>query len=259
MGQCLRLSVLAVTTALAARAVDWKALKPQGCASDFAGVIDSHSRRQLESYCMAVEKATGAQIALVAIPSLEGEPIEDVSRTIFRAWGIGKNKEQGALILFAIGERRSRLEIGKGLRSALPGGLEQNLLLEMRPAVRRHDYGEAMLAAASTVAEAIARARKVSLPMHLQRRLHRTVWDSVAWPVLAGALALLIWLSLSGGTHGYSGAANGSIWTRHAGFLPGLASPISRSSWGSRGSGGFGGYDSGDCFGGFGGGASRDW
>ena len=35
-------------------AVDWKALKPQGYVSDFAGVVDPQSKAAIESYDRAV-------------------------------------------------------------------------------------------------------------------------------------------------------------------------------------------------------------
>ena len=56
-------------------------------------------------------------------PSLEGEPIEDVANTIYRAWGVGqKGKNEGILLLLAIGDRRNRLEVGYGLEPILPDG-----------------------------------------------------------------------------------------------------------------------------------------
>src|ERR1051325_11860762 len=88
---------LSLTTAFA---VDWKALKPQGYVSDFAGIIDAASKAELENYCTRVEQQTGAEMALVTIQSLSGEPIDDVANTIFRAWGVGKKgKNEGILLL----------------------------------------------------------------------------------------------------------------------------------------------------------------
>src|SRR3954452_16965968 len=115
MRKGLRVGVLLGLFAAAGVAVDWKALKPEGYVSDFAHRIDPASKTQLENYCTTVEQATGAQIALVTIPSLEGEPIEDVANTIFRAWGVGqKGKNEGILLLLAINDRRNRLEVGYG-------------------------------------------------------------------------------------------------------------------------------------------------
>ncbi len=261
MDRGLRLCVLLALGACAAHAVEWKNLKPQGYVSDFARVIDAGSKERLETYCAMVERSTGAQIALVTIPSLENEPIEDVANTIFRAWGVGqKGKDEGILLLLAIRDRRSRLEIGYGLEPILPDGLDGSILREMRPALRQQRYGEAMLAAADTLGNTIAAAKHVALTAPLERRTRPAPVDSIPWPMVLGGLFLLFWLMRSGGPRGYSGGGGG-------GFLPGLilGSMMGRSSWGSRGSGGFGGYDSGDGFGGFGGGdsggggASSDW
>src|SRR5581483_7671942 len=215
MKKCLRLSVLAAVAAFAAGAVDWKALKPQGYVSDFAGVIDAGSRQQLEAYCGMVERSTGAQMAFVTIPSLEGEPIEDVANTLFRAWGVGKKgKDEGILLLLSIGDRRSRLEVGYGLEPILPDALDGSILREMRPALRQGHYGEAVMAAAATVGNAIAAAKHVTLTAPLQRRIRRTPGDSIPWPVIFGGIFLLLWLVRSGGPRGYGGGGGGGLLPR---------------------------------------------
>ncbi|MGD0499164.1 MAG: TPM domain-containing protein [Bryobacteraceae bacterium] len=261
MKKALRLGLLWGAVASAAGAVDWKALRPQGYVSDFAGVVDPASKTQLEEYCAIVEGSTGAQMALVTVASLEGEPIEDVANTIFRAWGVGrKGTNEGILLLLAIGDRRSRLEVGYGLEPILPDGLDGSVLREMRPALRGQRYGEAVMAAAEAIGDAIARAKNVTLTAHLRRSVRPTVVDSIPWPLLIGGVFLLLALLRGGGPRGYGGVGGG-------GFLPGLilGGLLGRSTWGGRGSGGFGGFDSGDGFGGFGGGdsggggASGDW
>jgi uncharacterized protein len=242
-------------------AVDWTAYKPEGYVSDFAKVIDPASRSQLEQYCAAVERSTHVQMALVTVSSLEGEPVEDVAYAMARAWGVGrKGENDGVLLLLAIQDRRSRLEVGTGLESVLPGSLSSDTLAEMRPALRQQRYGEAMMAAAETIGQTVAKARNVTVEKKLPRQVEHSVGDWLPWPVLIGGGLLLFWLLTRGGPRGYSGRTGG-------GFLPWLilGNMMGRSTWGSRSSGGFGGYDSGDSFGGFGGGdfggggASGDW
>ncbi len=115
MRKWLRLGLVLGLCACAGRAVDWKALQPQGYVSDFAGVIDPASKAQLEAYGGIVEQSTGAQMALVTVASLEGEPIEDVANTIFRAWGVGqKGKNEGILLLLSIGDRAAGWKWGTG-------------------------------------------------------------------------------------------------------------------------------------------------
>jgi len=254
-GRLVAAVALALYGAVGAWGVDWKTLQPQGYVSDFAGVVDGAARQRLEAYCAAVERATGAQIALVVLPSLENEPVEDVANTIFRAWGVGqKGKNEGVLLLLAVADRRSRLEVGYGLEPILTDAMAGRVMREMRPALRQRDYGDALTAAAETVGSTIAQAKQVGLDTApLPRRYRSTSSDSIPWLMIVGGLCVLFWL-IRGGTGG-------------GGLLPGLlmGSALSRGSWGGRGSGGFGGFDSGGGFGGFGGGdsggggASSDW
>jgi uncharacterized protein len=261
MWKWLRLGFLAGLCACAGRAVDWKALQPQGYVSDFAGAIDPASKAQLEAYGGIVEQSTGAQMALVTVASLEGEPIEDVANTIFRAWGVGqKGKNEGILLLLAIGDRSSKIEVGYGLEPILPDGLTGSILREMRTALRRGDYGDAMMAAAQTMGSAIAKAKNVELLARLPRRTRPAVSDSFPFPVLIGGLFLLLFLMRVGGRGGRGGGGG-------LGVLPWLilGNMMGGSMGGGRGGGGFGGFDSGGGFGGFGGGdsggggASSNW
>src|SRR4051794_12757057 len=196
MMKWLRHGAWLILFASAGWAVDWTAYKPEGFVSDFAKVIDPASKRELESYSATVQRATGVQIALVTIPSLEGEPIEDVANTIFRAWGVGqKGKNEGILLLLAIGDRRNRLEVGYGLEPTLPDGFSGSVLREMRPALRQQQYGEALLAAADTIGTTIAKSKNVTLTAQLPRRMRPTSGDSIPWPAIIGGIFMLIWLT----------------------------------------------------------------
>jgi len=263
MRKCLGLGAALWLAASAGWAVDWKSLKPRGYVSDFAGVVDPASQAHLEAYAADLRRATGAEIALVTIPSLQGEPVADVARTIARAWGVGqKGANNGILLLLAIHDRRSRLEVGYGLESVLPSSLDERVLSQMRPALRAQQYGEAMMAAAEILGGAVARARHIRFAETLPRHMRPTFGNSVPWPVVAGLL----------GEAGFLGFLVTYALRRAGGgnraFRPGSAfttdpSPLLPS--GTQSGGGFGSYDSSDSFGGFGGGdfggggASSDW
>jgi uncharacterized protein len=259
MNKLLR-SCFALALSLApAFAVDWTALKPQGYVSDFAGVVDAQSKAELESYCTRVEQQTGAQIALVTIGSLEGEPVEDVANAIFRAWGIGKKgKDEGILLLLGVTDRRDRLEVGYGLEPLLPDGFDGEVLRAMRPALRQSQYGEALRAAAATIGSRIAKAKGVALDVALRRQIQAPQHISIPWPLILIGIFFLFSLLRRGGGRGGGGG----------GFLPGLllgSMMGGRGGFGGGSGGGFGGDSGGGGFGGFGGGdsggggASSDW
>ncbi len=252
-------SVVCCLLALAccAPAFDFTALRPQGYVSDFAGVLQPEERRQLEQYCARLEQTTGVQLALVTLRTLHGEPIEDVANALFRAWGIGrKATNEGALLLLAIGERRSRLEVGYGLEPILPDGYAGSILRAMRPELRAQRYGQALLIAASDIGSRVAQAKGVTLDAPLQaRKQPPTEPPGLPWVLLLLPPAFLFWVLLRRGPAGrriYRTAGASQDWTT-ALLLGALAN---RAAGYRRGGGGFGGFDSGDSFGGFGGGDS---
>src|SRR6267154_3499322 len=104
---------------------DWTALRPQGSVSDFAGVVDAGAKSQLENYCREIGRSGGVQIQLVTISSLEGEPIEDVAKTIFRAWAdlSQGNPDQRIMLLLSVADHRDWLVTGAGLKPGLTSGL----------------------------------------------------------------------------------------------------------------------------------------
>ena len=109
--QVARVAAL-VTLSTIAFPFDFSALKPEGYVSDFARVLDPETKAKVERYCTAVEQSTGAQLAVVTIDTLEGEPVEDVANLIYRTWKIGSKKSnEGALLLLAVKDQRQELRI----------------------------------------------------------------------------------------------------------------------------------------------------
>lgn len=244
-----------LAAALSAGAFDFTALKPEGYVSDFARVLDPASRSRLEQYCARLEKATGVQLAFVTLPTLEGEPIEDVANALFRAWGVGrKQTNEGALLLLAIRDRRSRLEVGYGLEPILPDGFAGSVLRAMRPALREQRYGEALLAAAAELGERIAQAKGVRLEAPSAPRPKQTPLPGIVALLLVAAplfFALMVLMRLaSAGRRLYRTVRSGDLLSSL------VLGSLSGRSIGNRSGGGFGTFDSGDSFGGFGGGDS---
>src|SRR5262249_19555433 len=98
-------------------------LKPTGYVNDFAHVLSADTIAKIESLGGQIDQKTHAQIALVTVNSLDGEDIESYAVDLFKKWGIGdKASNRGILILYAIKDRRARIEVGYGLEPILPDG-----------------------------------------------------------------------------------------------------------------------------------------
>ena len=249
-----RVFTLALCAAALLPAIDINSLKPQGYVSDFAGVLDAGTRQQIDAYCGSVEESTGAQISVVTLKSLDGEPVEDFTNDLFRKWGVGhKGKDDGIMLLLAIQDRKSRVEVGYGLEPDLPDGFAGSILRQIRPPLQSGNYGEAILEGVKTMGTRIASSRGVALQDQSPVRQRPPVRqrEGLPWPLIVIGIFFLFWIFGRGGRGGPSGCS----------FLPWfiLGNVLGRSGGGGGGwgGGGFGsGGGGGGGFGGFGGGDS---
>jgi uncharacterized protein len=246
----LTIAALLAGMALPVWSLDTSKLKPTGYVNDFAGTLDAGSKQAIEEYAANLERVTGTQMAIVLVPSLEGDPIEDAANRLYREWGIGqKGKNEGILLLLSIGDRKSRAEVGYGLEPIITDGQAGGILRAIAPILRQGNYGGGLMAAAQEIGQRIAQEKGVDLGGgQVERRVRRrSSGPSIPFPlILIGIFFLLSLLSRGGG--GGGGFLTGMILGNMMG---------GRGGWGGGGFGGAGGgWSGGGGFGGFGGGDS---
>jgi uncharacterized protein len=253
---------------------------PTGHVNDLAGVVDEATRTRLETLLTRFENQTGAQLAVVTIKSLEGEPIEEYANALYRAWGIGaksgEKKDQGALLLIAIEDRRTRLEVGYGLEGDLPDGLAGELIRRMRPFLKEGNHSQAVWVGMRSIVDTLAERWQVPPGALDENGDRQYAWKkkqrggSISPFVIVVVLVLILAVIAiiarffrggGGGTGGRGGA--GDLWWlapiifNGSGGSFGGGSRGGQSGWGDSGGGsdwgGFGGGSSG------GGGASDSW
>ena len=87
-----------------------------GAVNDTANLLSKGERDALEARLAAHRKAHGHEVVVFTLATLGGESIEDVSYGAFNTWKVGrKGKDDGVLLVIATGERRTRIETGKGV------------------------------------------------------------------------------------------------------------------------------------------------
>jgi len=259
MNRVLTIAALVAWVAFLGWSMDTSKLKPTGYVNDFSNTLDAAGKQALETYAANLERATGVQMAIVLVPALDDEPIEDAANRLYREWGIGqKGKNEGILLLFSMKERKSRAEIGYGLEPIITDGAAGGILRAIRPILRQGNYAGGLLAAAEEMGRRIAQAKGVELgggePVPRSRRVSRG--PSIPFPLILIGIFILLSLLNRGGRGGGSGTS----------FLTGMILGNmmgGRGGWGGGGfggggggGGGFGGYGGGDSGGG---GASSDW
>jgi len=259
-----RLVLAALLCAGTTFGLDISKLEPHGYVNDFAGVLDANSAAAIETYSGNVERATGAQFAVVLVKSLEDDTVEDVAVRLFEKWGIGKKgTDEGLLLLFAIDDRKNRVEVGYGLEPIITDGAAGDVLRSIRPILRQGDYGGAIYAAVQQFGERIAQAKGVTIDGQAPVRRQRGGDEFPIGPLILLVLFMLF-LFVKGGRGGGRGGGGDVLAGMILGQMLGggrRGSGWSHGGFGGSGGGG-GGWSGGGGFGGGssgGGGASGGW
>lgn len=111
----LTVALFSITSAFA---VNIPAMK--GRVNDYAKIIRDSDEREIEEYLYNLEQSTGIQLAVLTMPSLEGDDIAAFGIKLADKWQLGdKDKDNGAILIVAYEEHDLRIEVGDGLEGSL--------------------------------------------------------------------------------------------------------------------------------------------
>lgn len=145
--------------------------KPTGFVNDFASVFTIEQKASLEQVLTENERATGNEISVVVVSSLDGDTVENYAEKLFQEWGIGKKgADNGALLLVAIEDRKLRIETGYGLEPTLTDAVSSRIIRNtITPQFKEGKYPEGIAGGveqmiAATKGEALALAPESTKP-----------------------------------------------------------------------------------------------
>lgn len=209
-------------------------------------MVDVRTADLLNQELLSIHRSGGPQIAILTVPSLENQTIEERAIQIFDQWKIGKKgKDDGVLLLVAKKERKIRIEVGRGLEGDIPDVYAKRIIEDgMVPFFRQGQSSQGIIFGIQQIAHLVhVDLKEIEVPRRKTRR-------SLPAPFISFILIVLILRLLSRSNRrsylrgGYPGSGWGGGWGGGGG-----------GSWGggSGGSWGGGGGSSG------GGGASGGW
>ena len=286
------LAVTAVSYAAGLFGADLQPIPPLTArVTDTTGTLDAAQKQTLETSLATLEQRKGAQLAVLMVPTVKPEEIEQYSIRVVDAWKLGrKNVDDGVLLIIAKNDHRVRIEVGRGLEGAIPDAASARIIREyITPKFRAGDFDGGIVDATDALTKLID-GEPLPPPLVEERKargssnifntfttvLFVAIWlramfgglpavpragiiglaSGVAAMFLGGILALAIGCGLFGALLGVLGGSGGGGFAR-------------RGGWGGFGGGGFGGGGgwSGGGGGGFsgggggfsGGGASGSW
>ncbi len=217
-----------------------------GRVVDAAGLLDAGTQASLTQKLEALENETSDQVVVVTLPSLEGETIEQYGYQLGRHWGIGqKEKNNGALLIVAVKERKVRIEVGYGLEGTLTDTLTKVIIDgAIVPRFRAGDFPGGIVAGATDMITALTGGKDMLMARPKPRSVRKLDRDQFLITII---VLLIIAFHLYQLFTGRASIGSGSSRSRSGGW----------SSGGGGWSGGGGFSGGGGSFGG--GGSSGSW
>lgn len=258
--------------------------------TDLTGTLAAGEVQALDAELAAVERAKGAQLAVLIVPTTQPEDIAQFGMRVAEAWKLGRaTADDGAILIVAKDDRRVRIEVGQGLEGAIPDAAAARIIREyIAPRFRAGDwYGGVRDATGAMIklvndeplpppladeprsrgdiqtALSLAFFVAVVLVWFLQRApsLLRAILAGAGASAAAWFVAALVPISIlafvGGALFGFMGSSGGGRFANGGGY-GGFGGGSGGWGGGSSGGGGGGGFSGGG--GGFsGGGASGSW
>jgi len=164
-----------------------------GRVVDLAQVLPPDVAASLSRDLEAHETATSNQVAVLIVPTLDGEPLESVSHRVATAWRLGqKGTDNGVLLLIALRERKVRIEVGYGLEGTLTDLRSAHIIRhEIVPYFRVGDLPGGIAAGVHAILDTIAGTYKADevLQSHGRSGREPTAIQYVIIGIVVGFLA----------------------------------------------------------------------
>ena len=124
---------------------------------DLTGTLTERERESLESKLKSFEQAKGSQIAVLLVPSIGPESIEEFAGRVTDEWKLGrKGVDDGVLFVVAKQERKMRIHTGRGVQGTLTDALSKRIVADfVTPRFRGGDFAGGINAGVDAIMKAI--------------------------------------------------------------------------------------------------------
>jgi len=226
--------------------------------TDTAGLLNPADVDALNTRLLLFSKEKGSQIAILIVPTTAPEDIFSYSFRVADNWKLGrKGVDDGVLVVIAVQDRKSNLQVGYGLEGAIPDARAKQVLDDiMAPHFRQGDFAGGLNAGTNALIKLI-NGEDLPAPQSRQGR-NKGNENAIVLAIVAGVVGGLLIRGVFG--RGFGSVAGGGIALAIALLLGvAIAAAIFAAIFAavaatSSGRGGFGGLGGGYGGGGFGGG-----
>lgn len=112
---------------------------------DLTGTLSAQQQQALANKIADIDSRTGTEVAMLMVPTTGEESVQSYSWRVAEAWKPGhEGINRGLVVVIAKNDRKSFLQVGRGLDQAIPSEQATQLAKNMSPFFRKGQYYEGL-------------------------------------------------------------------------------------------------------------------
>jgi uncharacterized protein len=195
-----------------------------GYVRDETSTLTSEQVQKLNEKIQGYRERTNNQLAVLMVPTLTDDYLENFSINVARTWGVGEvGKNNGALLLVVKNDRKMRIEVGSGLEGKLTDLRSSRIIRDrIAPEFRKDNYYQGIVSGLDGISLAIGDAPDPLLAREdtTEKNWLSGIGDAFVWLIYLGFFGVT-WLGsiLGRSERWWPGGVIGAVTGSGAGFL----------------------------------------
>ena len=140
------------------------------------GILSAETVNTLDQMLFSLQEANTSEVAVVALQSIGEKDIDDFATDLFTRWGIGKQNDNGLLVLLVLDQRRMTFRTGYGIEGILPDAICKRIQTQyVIPQFKQGDYNKGILDGMNVITRILTTPEAVNIPHGFPRRISHFV------------------------------------------------------------------------------------
>lgn len=126
---------------------------PDRYFNDYAHIASAGTAAALNQKLEDFEKESSSQVVVAIYPKMQSDSdIADYTNRVFRAWGIGQKKNNGAALFVFVNDRKMFIKTGYGLEGSLPDAICKRIIdTEIAPNFKTGNFDAGLTAGVDSI------------------------------------------------------------------------------------------------------------
>lgn len=168
------------------------------------GILSAETVSRLDQMLLSLQETNTSEVAVVALQSIGNSDIDLFATDLFTQWGIGKQNDNGLLVLLVLDQRKITFRTGYGIEGVLPDAICKRIQSRyIIPQFKEGNYDRGILDGMNAIVQILTTPEAVSELTALPAERSATDWNrifniyiTISLVVSHALLFYMIWITI---------------------------------------------------------------